>query len=144
MLKALSHLPEVEKLERFLLRLLEKRGAEIEFVILFGSMAKGNWSASSDYDLLIGLRGEDGQRLIERLGEFLSYAEGDLQPFPYSRSEWERMFREYHPLLLEALEHGVVLHDLGAFARMKETFREWRESGRVCPWRSGWKIAEAV
>jgi hypothetical protein len=41
------------------------------------------------------------------------------------------MFQAYHPLLLEALEHGVVLWDRGAFAEMHATFQQWR---------SGWKI----
>jgi hypothetical protein len=50
------------------------------------------------------------------------------------------MFREYHPLLLEALEHGVVLWDRGAFADMHTTFQQWRQRGQVQPWRSGWKI----
>jgi len=56
-------------LERFLEELLERRGEEVEFVVLFGSMARGDWSAGSDYDLLIGLRGDDGRRFIDRLGE---------------------------------------------------------------------------
>ena len=69
MLKGLSDRPEVAKLERFLEELLERRGEEVEFVVLFGSMARGDWSAGSDYDLLIGLRGDDGRRFIDRLGE---------------------------------------------------------------------------
>ena len=138
--KGLSDLPDVEKLERFLKRLLERRGEELEFVVLFGSMARGDWSLWSDYDLLIGLRGEDGKRLIDRMAEFSS--EANIEVFPYSRSEWRRMFEELHPLLLEAFEHGIVLWDMGEFSEMKKVFRMWRTSGRVVPWRSGWKIKE--
>jgi len=47
LLKGLSDLPNVEKLERFLERLLERRGEELEFVVLFGSMAGGDWSFTS-------------------------------------------------------------------------------------------------
>jgi predicted nucleotidyltransferase len=141
LLKTLSDRPEIEKLERYLDTLLEQRGEELEFVVLFGSMAKGNWSRGSDYDLLIGLRGEDGKRLIDRMADFDLPAQIDIQVFPYNRSAWQRMFETYHLLFLEALEHGVVLWDRGGFAEMREVFRQWRESGRVTPWRSGWRIA---
>lgn len=94
----------------------------------------------SDYDLLIGLRGEDGKRWLDRLEEFSRGIEGNIEVFPYSRREWQRMFEELHPLLLEAFEHGLVLWDRGGFAEMREVFRGWRASGKVTPWRSGWKI----
>lgn len=141
MLRELSNRPDVEKLERFLADLLERRREEIEFVVLFGSMARGDWSAGSDYDLLIGLSYDDGKRFIDRLGEFAP-KEGNIEIFPYSLSEWRRMFSEYHPLLLEALAHGIVLWDKGAFSEMRKTFQEWLKSGKVTPWRNGWKISE--
>lgn len=143
MLNALSGRPEVEKLERFVQRLLDRRGEELEFIVLFGSMARGDWSLGSDYDILVGLRGDDGKRLIDRMYEFSLLVEGNLEVFPYGRSEWRRMFEELHPFLLEAFEHGVALWDRGAFAEMRKDFRRWRESGLVTPWRSGWKIREA-
>ncbi|MEO0248011.1 MAG: nucleotidyltransferase domain-containing protein [candidate division WOR-3 bacterium] len=143
MLKALSDRPEAEKLERTLQRLLQQRGEELEFMVLFGSMARGDWSLESDYDLLVGLRGEDGKRLIDRLEEFSSLVEGNIEVFPYSRSEWQRMFKGFHPLLLEAFEHGVVLWDRGGFAQMRRVFRQWRSQGKVVPWRAGWKINES-
>jgi len=139
--KGLSDRPEVAKLERFLKELLERWEEELEFVVLFGSMARGDWSVGSDYDLLIGLRSDDGKRFIDRLGDF-SPREGNIEVFPYSRSEWRRMFAEYHPLLLEALAHGVVLWDRGAFAEMRKTFQEWLKTGKVSPWRQGWKIKD--
>lgn len=142
LLKALSDRPEVEKLERFLERLLEQRGEELEFVVLFGSMARGDWSRGSDYDVMIGLRADDGKRLIDRMEELSPLVEGNIEVFPYSRSEWRRMFDEFHSLLLEALEYGVVLWDRGAFAEMRDVFHQWRESGLVTPWRSGWQIGE--
>lgn len=142
MLKALSDRPEVEKLERFLERILEKRGKELEFVVLFGSMAREDWARGSDYDILIGLHGEDGKRLIDRMVEFDTLVEGNIEVFPYSRSEWKRMFEQFHPLLLEVLENGVVLWDCGGFAQLQKVFSQWRKSGLVAPWRMGWKIGE--
>jgi predicted nucleotidyltransferase len=143
LLKTLSDRPEIKKLDRFLSTLLEQRGEGLEFIILFGSMARGDWTQGSDYDLFIGLRQEDEKRLIDRIAE-LSPMEGNIEVFPYSRSEWERMFEETHPLLLETLEDGIALWDRGAFAKMRQVFRQWRAEGRVQPWRSGWKITETA
>jgi len=132
----------VGNLERYLRDLLSRRGEEIEFVVLFGSMARGDWSLGSDYDLLIGLREDDGKRFIERLEDF-SPREGNMniEVFPYSRSEWQQMFADFHLLLLEALAYGIVLRDRGAFAEMRKTFQGWLKSGKVRPWGHGWKIA---
>jgi predicted nucleotidyltransferase len=131
----------VDKLERFLLRLLDHYGEAIEFVVLFGSMARGDWTIGSDYDVLVGLAVEDGKRLTDRMGEFSLLAKGNIDVFPYSCTQWRRMFTQFHPLLLDALEEGKVLYDGGAFTEMQRVFRQWRETAVVVPWRSGWKIS---
>jgi len=77
--------------------------------------------------LLIGLDKDDGKRLIDRTMEFSADAERlalDVQPFVYCRSEWELMFQEAHPLLLEVLEHGMSLWDRGDYARLKSVFEQ--------------------
>ena len=140
MRQTLSDRPEVEQFATFIDTLLAQRRAELEFIVLFGSMARGDWSRGSDYDVLIGLCGEDGKRLLDRVADFSSSARIAVDVFPYSRSEWQRMFQDYHPLLLEALEYGVILWDRGAFAKMRAIFRQWRQHGQVRPWRLGWKI----
>ena len=141
MLSALSDRPEIDRLRDFLERLLGARPEDLEFVVLFGSMARGNWSRGSDYDVLVGLRAEDGRRLTDRMGDFESLVDGNIQVFPYDRPGWEQMFRSFHPLLLEALDHGVILFDRGRFATMRDVFRGWRAAGVVTPVSSGWKIA---
>ncbi len=144
MLQALSDRPDAEKLERFLQRLRERYGDRIAFVVLFGSMARGDWSRGSDYDVLIGLDQEDDQRLIDRMYEFSLLAEGNIEVFPYALSQWRWMFQTFHPLLLEVLEHGIVLLDRGEFARMRQVFQRWRAEGIVIPSGQGWRIRETV
>ncbi|MFN3928787.1 MAG: nucleotidyltransferase domain-containing protein [Thermoflexus sp.] len=134
--------PNHELFERTVQRLLMERGEEIEFLVLFGSIARGDWSWRSDYDLLLGLRGEDGMRFVDRLLAFAPWIEGNIDLFPYSRSEWERMFAGRHPLLLEALDHGVVLWDRGAFTQMREIFQGWKARGEVEHLPSGWRIRD--
>lgn len=132
--------PEAAPLRRYVEQLVRGRAEALEFVVLFGSRARGDWTRGSDFDVLVGLRDDDGKRWVDRLAEWES-REGNVDVFPYARSEWERMFQERHLLLLDALEHGVVLWDRGSFRRMRATFRRWREEGRVVPWRAGWRIA---
>lgn len=142
MLTALSDRPDIDKLERFLGRLLQAPGKEVEFVVLFGSMAKGNWAQGSDYDVLIGLRGADGRRLIDRIADVEVLTDGNIQVFPYDQPAWERMFSNRHLLLLESLDHGVVLFDRGSFATMRREFERWRSSGEVQRLDSGWRLQE--
>ncbi len=141
MLSVLSDRPELDRLERFLDRLLETRAEDLEFVVLFGSMARGNWSIGSDYDVLVGLRVADGKRLTDRIGDFESLVDGNVQVFPYDRPAWERMFESFHTLLLEALDYGLILFDRGGFAGMRDVFHGWRADGVVTPLGSGWQIA---
>ncbi|MFQ5827570.1 MAG: nucleotidyltransferase domain-containing protein [Candidatus Methylomirabilia bacterium] len=68
-------------MERFLRHLLDRRGEELEFVVLFGSMARGDWSRGSDYDIFVGLRGEDEKRLIDRMFEFSPLVETERVGF---------------------------------------------------------------
>jgi predicted nucleotidyltransferase len=147
MLNSLSNLPETllahpeaENLKKFVERVLSERGDEIAFIVVFGSAAKGNWTVRSDLDVFIGLSVDDGLRLIDRIGQFADLAEGNLEVFPYARSEWKRMFDSLHPLLLEVLEDGIVLFDKGDFAAMREIFRKWRSDGLVIRNQFGWRI----
>ncbi len=117
--------------------MVQRKGNQLAFIVLFGSRARGNWTMYSDYDILVGLNFDDGKRFIDRMLDFLP-VEGAIEVFPYSRSEWERMFRTWHPLLLEALEYGVVLWDRGDFQRMRERFRVWRQQGWLKPVENGW------
>lgn len=130
-------------LQKFFKRVMEARGDELEFVVLFGSRAKGEWSKGSDYDVLIGLRADDGKPLTDRIYEFsLLGGIGEVEPFPYSSQEWRRMFKEFHTLLLEALNHGLIIFDRGVFAEMRKVFLKLLEVGIITPTGTGWKIKE--
>ncbi|MFN0074768.1 MAG: nucleotidyltransferase domain-containing protein [Chloroflexota bacterium] len=140
MLEMLSDRPRIQDLERFLKLMMDHRN-DLEFVVLFGSMAHGNWTRSSDYDVLVGLQSEDGQRIIDRMTAFDQYVQGNIEVFPYARSEWQRMISQYHPLYLDALDYGIVLLDRGRFADLRQQFLEWKRDGVVEPLKhGGWRI----
>lgn len=138
--KELSGHPEAVNLMAFVKRLLEKHSDKISFIVVFGSAAKGTWMMHSDVDVLVGLSIDDGMRLIDRIGLFAQEAKGNIDVFPYARSEWKRMFDAFNPLLLEALEDGIVIYDDGSFATIRETFRHLRSIGKIVRHNLGWKI----
>ncbi|MCS6831559.1 MAG: nucleotidyltransferase domain-containing protein [bacterium] len=139
-LEKLSNRPRFEDFRRTVERIVAERGEEIAFLVLFGSMAKGTWLPYSDYDLLVGLNHDDGKRPIDRIGEFQNLLHTDADVFPCSKSEWQKMFREFHLLMLEALHSGVVLADDGSFARMRKQFEGWLRDGVVQRRERGWKL----
>jgi predicted nucleotidyltransferase len=135
----LSDRPDIERLRRYIDRALAERGDDIEFVVLYGSMARGNWSIGSDFDLLIGLRIEDGLRFLDRVFQYEQIAPGPIEPFVYSRSEWEKMWRDLHLTYLEAADHGIPLFDRGSWARVREEFARHLAAGVVERRPGGWQ-----
>jgi predicted nucleotidyltransferase len=135
----LSDRPDIDRLRHYVETALAQRGEEIEFIVLYGSMARGNWSRGSDFDLLIGLRGEDGQRFLDRVYEFEQIAPGPIEPFVYSRNEWERMWQQFHLTFLEAADYGIPLFDRGAWARIRQEFQRYLAAAVVERRPGGWQ-----
>jgi predicted nucleotidyltransferase len=139
-LAKLSNRPHFERFRASVEQMLASHGDDIAFMVLFGSMATGKWMPYSDYDLLIGLNKDDGLRFIDRIGEFQRFVQTDMDIFPYSKSEWQKMFEDYHLLLLEAFDKGIVLWDDGSFARMRERFLQWHREGILQRRERGWRV----
>lgn len=83
-------------------------------VVLFGSVARGDYSASSDIDLLVVK--ETSERLPARVAEALGPCWAADPPLPveplvYTPGELRRLVADENPLVLEALREGRVLHD---------------------------------
>ena len=135
----LSDRPDIDRLRHYVETVLAQRGDEIEFMVLFGSMARGNWSPGSDFDLLIGLRIDDGKRFLDRIYEYERIAPGPIEPFPYGYGEWTRMWRDLHLTFLEAADHGVPLFDRGAWAQIQKEFGQHLAVGAVERRPGGWQ-----
>lgn len=112
----------------------------MEFAVLFGSRARGDARESSDYDLLVGLRADDGLRLTDRIGIYQDMETGWVQVFPYGPSEVAALEEQGNGLLLEALADGLVLIDRGGWAALRVRFEGRIAAGRWrrFPW--GWEI----
>lgn len=83
---------------------------EVESVVLFGSLARGDGVPGSDADLLLIL---DQSTLpwMERLARYtVSPVAGiAVEVFPYTRAEIERMEAEGNWFIRQALREGVTL-----------------------------------
>jgi predicted nucleotidyltransferase len=135
----LSDRPRADEFQSYVERVLAAKGDQIEFIVLYGSMARGNWDRHSDYDLLIGLCGEDGMRFIDRLREFDQYDPGPVESFVYSRAEWEKMWRQLHLTLLECADYGMPLFDRGGWAAIQAEFARYVRDGVVEKLEGGWR-----
>lgn len=82
---------------------------EIERVVLFGSLARGDAVPGSDADLLIIL-GKSDLPFLERIPRYMPSGAGiGVDVFPYTREEFELMLKEGNRLVKSALAEGIDL-----------------------------------
>lgn len=144
-LNHLSDRPHLDSLENFLLALEAYAGKQVACIVLYGSMARGDWSANSDYDVLIGLHGEPDERFIDRLVPFGRLSrDGRVEALPYHLRELERMFCHFNLVVLAALRDGVVLHDDGTWTNYQRRYAHLLESGDLKSLDRGWQWTEAA
>ena len=99
-----------KKLEEELKLLIPKIiKAEVEKIILFGSLSHGNLHKTSDIDLIIVQKTE--KRFLERLDEFYKYLNPSVAVdiFVYTPQEFEEMKRS--SFMKSALRRGKVLYE---------------------------------
>lgn len=90
-------------------RRLARRRPEIERVLLFGSLARGDAVPGSDADLLLVLDGSDlsfFQRMPRYLPDFCGIG---MDVFPYTAAELERMKAGGNAFIRAALAEGRVV-----------------------------------
>ena len=107
--------PDPDALEAGLQRLTERLVAwGARRVILFGSVARGDYHGASDIDLVV-VR-ETSANFPQRIVEALGACEEADPPLPvevlvYTPGEFDRMRAEGHPLLRRVLAEGRVLYE---------------------------------
>ena len=95
---------------------------EARAVILIGSLARGDYTAFSDADVLI-ISDRVPERPVDRIAEFLDPTLPiDLEPRVYTSEEFLRMAREGRRVVREAVEYGILL------AGDEEVLREAKEA----------------
>ncbi len=105
--------PEVERELGVIVRRL--RGLDPEKVVLFGSLARGDFHEDSDIDLMIILKTQE--RFVDRIGrvlEVLDVREFDIEPLVYTPAEIEQMRAQGSGFLAEIERDGKVLYERDA------------------------------
>ena len=97
------------------------RHPEVTAVILFGSLARGDYAPGSDADLLLFLD-SDKRRLIDRIPDYLREfldAPVPVEVFPYTKDEVDRMRASGNHFIERALREGVTLAERSFEERLK-------------------------
>ena len=82
---------------------------EIEQVLLFGSLARGEAVPGSDADLLVILSSA-AQPFIERIPRYLPTGVPlGVDVFPYTREEIARLLAEGNHFIRQAMQEGITL-----------------------------------
>lgn len=112
--------------------LVDVLGEDLAAVVLYGSYARGQESEYSDIDLLIVVERrfqdwrERRQLEVELRKKFYRLV-GQVSPVVLSVDDLPRALEGYYPILLDALETGVVLFDKGCLADLRARFSELKQ-----------------
>jgi len=94
-------------LKKYAEECINKKGAEL--VILIGSLARGDYTAFSDADIVIVVPKSD-KRPVDRIKDFIDpYLPIDIEPRVYTEEELKRMAAKGAKIVREILKHGILL-----------------------------------
>ena len=117
-----------EVLKEVVRRLVKELNAKA--IILFGSRARGDWLPWSDYDILV--IADFKEDYLSRLGkvlEVLSDLPIVVEPHPYTLEEATEMLKKGNPIIVDALEEGIVLHKSEDLDKLMKTYEEMKRKG---------------
>ena len=98
-------LKEIKKIAE---KIKEEEKGNILDIIIFGSIAKNNYTGTSDVDIVIILK-ESDLSFIERIVKYRKYFDLDIgvDLFVYTFSEFEKMKRENNFFIKEIIDFGI-------------------------------------
>lgn len=89
---------------------------EVDEVILFGSLARGDYGTDSDADILLVLTSSSYNRYFDRIPKYApAFIDFDLPVniFPYTHAEIDKMVESNNPFMKSILRDGVSLSKRG-------------------------------
>jgi len=100
-------LREIKKIAE---KIKEEEKGNILDIIIFGSIAKNNYTGTSDVDIVIILK-ESDLNFIERIVKYRKYFDLDIgvDLFVYTFSEFEKMKRENNFFIKEIIDYGISI-----------------------------------
>jgi predicted nucleotidyltransferase len=135
-----ERLPGYEHLEALISFVRRVQDLQPAAVILFGSLAKGNYYLRSDADICVILSQPqvswaEGYELVAALNE------GVVQKLVYGAEQFLQMIRDANALALEVCHDGWALAgEEGYVRRVEETFWQTKRRWGLVKTESGWLI----
>lgn len=123
--------PGFSELEIFVRKVAKRRPL---LVLLFGSLATGEFTQYSDADVLVVFdRAVDWMRVYES-------SQGQVQPLVFAMEEALREIEAGNTLLIEALEEGIPLVDrAGAYDRLRRAAARAKSELGLVRVKGGWR-----
>lgn len=94
--------------------------------VVYGSVARGDFSLGSDVDILIVSEELPGHPLA-RMELLYACLEGPLEPRGYTLTEFQTFRAKGHPFLATVLGEGVAVTDDLSLVNEEQTDYEWRQ-----------------
>lgn len=129
--------PKIKNLREFLENFFNLYSAE--FIILFGSSAKGKFNYRSDLDLLI-VTNSLKEDYFDRLYQIQLITSGGIDFFLYTPIEFEIMISNLRLIAIEAISTGIIIYDKGKGKKYKKYFNNLLEKNKIQKLERGWKI----
>ncbi len=110
-------------------------------IILYGSIAKGEYGVGSDVDLLIisDLLPKDFLNRLKLLSE-LNSTTAPIEALAYTSTEFKVMLKRLHPMVLSTIEDGIIIYDDGFFKFMKKRSTLLRKRLKIFHVEDGWEV----
>jgi predicted nucleotidyltransferase len=120
---------------------LASRGG-CDFIILFGSRARGDYAEESDFDLFICSSAFQGIRYLDRSNPFdTAPFSGVIEVICYTPEEVLKSIADFHPTLIAALEEGKVLYEKGSILqKARNIHSQYKLQGKLRVWYDHGKI----
>ncbi|GAB7015242.1 nucleotidyltransferase domain-containing protein [Methanogenium cariaci] len=80
---------------------------DIDRIILYGSVARGDFNEGSDVDLLIVA--DFKERFHKRPLDIFDITDLPIEPVCYTRQEFEELVRNKNPFVLSVCEEGILV-----------------------------------
>lgn len=134
----MANTPYESEIQAFCKNVIEKLSPRS--IILYGSMATGNFGAGSDIDIIV-ISDNLPENFLERLRELfeLNTTMAPIEPLGYMPGEFLKMIMRRHPTALYAVSDGKLLYDDGFFAEAKKLFETVKNEFDMVRIEHGWE-----
>ncbi len=142
--KSLDMKPYEHQIEEYVKTLIENINGSIT-IVLYGSIARGDYNIGSDADILI-ISDDLPTHPLKRseLLFSLNNTNAPIEPKGYTNREFSKLIKKLNPTALDSLYEGIVLVDAGNWDDFKKEFNQVREEFELEKTRRGWISHKAI